>query len=168
MNMHSQMSKVTQFITQVGPHLLPPAAVLFSVIGLQQRGLGYAQIGALTFVLIIFTGLLSESLKKVVELRDIATIRATVIGLLAIGLAALEVVLVHEGMVWAFTGIMTGWPLWAASVFFTMLNVFSKFGFIDGEIQEPEIESEVISLHEQMFGSANVLREVNDSFDRAA
>lgn len=167
MTMQSRMNSVTHFITQVGPHLLPAAAVLFSVIGLHERGLSIAQIGALTTVLVIFTGLLSESLKTVVELRSKQPVRATVVATLGVGLAALEIVLVHEGMVWAFNGIMAGWTLWAASVFFTMLNVFAKFGFIDAEVKS-EVKKQKAPIELDIASTYAGLKQVNDLFDKVA
>lgn len=145
------MNNVTQSITLVGPHLLPPAAVIFSVLGLLDKGLQWGQVAALTFVLVIFSGLLSEALGKIIQLKN--TARSYVIAVLAVGLTVLEIVLVHEGMAWAFNGLIDGWMLWAVSVFFTMLNVFAKYGFIDKQVEKTSLV---------------YLKETNNIFSKAA
>jgi hypothetical protein len=149
--MQKVMNSVTQSITLVGPHLLPPAAVLFSVLGLLDKGLAWEQVAALTFVLVIFSGLLSEALGKMIELKK--TFRSVVIGVLALGLIVLEILLVHEGMAWAFNGLIEGSMLWAASIFFTILNVFAKYGFIDRE-------------YNKVPASIQHLRDTNEMFNK--
>ena len=149
--MQKVMNSVTQSITLVGPHLLPPAAVLFSVLGLLDKGLAWEQVAALTFVLVIFSGLLSEALGKIIELKK--TFRSVVIGVLALGLVVLEILLVHEGMAWAFNGLIEGSMLLAASIFFTILNVFAKYGFIDRE-------------YNKVPASIQHLRDTNEVFTR--
>lgn len=163
MKIQNAMNSVTHSITLIGPHLLPPAAVLFSVLGLIDKGLETGQIAALAFVLVIFSGLLSEALGKMIDLKGTKPARSFVIGMLAIGLVVLEIVLVHEGMVWAFNGLIEGWMLWAASVFFTMLNVFAKYGFIDRE--HPESEQK---LEAAIQSPVQYLRDANELFSKAS
>jgi hypothetical protein len=155
------MNTVTNFITEVGPHIIPVMAVVFSYKGLEQRGVEQQQIWALILLLLIFTGLLSESLKKMVDLWTVSKARSITIFGLAIGLFLLEVVLIHEGMVWAFGQLLEGWMLWSAAWFFSLVNLFAKFAFIDGVIKTKPDDSQVDDVNQRLERVANQIDQTN-------
>ena len=127
--------RITVWCTQA----LVIASVLLSVVGFITHGKGLAQASVLTFVLILFAWLLTESIEKFISLKNQKNWwRAGVMVPLMVLLLGVEVHLVHFGIGWLFPEFSES-AHYVIGAGFSLFMLYAKATY--GFTPEPELES---------------------------
>lgn len=127
--------RITVWCTQA----LVIASVLLSVIGFTAEGKGLGQGAVLTFILILFAWLLTESVEKFIFLKNQQNMwRAGVMVPLMVLLLGVEVHLVHFGIGWLFPEFPEILH-YAVGGGFSLFMLFAKATY--GFTPKPELES---------------------------
>ena len=135
------------------PYVLVAMAVVFSGIGFAINGYGIARTASLLVVLSIFSVLMAHTLESASNEWEINRPKATTLIILGFFFFAVEVYLVHYGLMWAF-------PDWSEEVAyiggigFAAVNVFAKWAYTPSEIPEEatSLGENVTSINERMTG----------------
>lgn len=117
------------------PYGLVAMSVVFSIFGMIDMGLHWAQIVALAALHLCFVILLANTLEAIIDESKNNVPKAFTLGILGFAFTVFDVWLVHFGLAL----MLTGWNdlgVYLASTAFAVVNIFAKWAYTPTEIEE--------------------------------